>query len=453
MAIWKAASGIKERLADWVRSDERRDGKRVLGKDDHPIRPEHFDQSATMTLRRLHRAGHQAYLVGGCIRDLLLGLVPKDFDVVTDASPEQVRKIFRNSRIIGRRFRLVHLYFGRDRVIEVSTFRAPSQPEEAGDLLIRRDNTFGSEVEDARRRDFRVNGLFYDLRHEAILDYVGGVRDIERRVLRMIGAPDVRLREDPVRMLRAVRLSAKTGLEIDPRLRRAITRHRDEITRCAPARLQEETMRLLRIGYATQTVATMRALKLLDLVLPVLSPLLEDGGGHAKGAAMLDRYLASLDVACQNETVGDAVVFAAVMGPALERAVFSHPERRERNARCQALLDQYDDALPLTRRLKDELRHVILTQSHLEPGAEGSGRGRRRRGPAPSTLLSRPSFPNALAFLEIRSRIDPSLAPAVARWQEKWKDSRSDEDGDDPADRPPPRRRRRRRKPRAQASN
>jgi poly(A) polymerase len=202
------------------------------------------------TSGRLRRHGHSAYLVGGCVRDLSLGLTPKDFDVATSAKPEEIRGIFRNCRIIGRRFRLAHVYFRGGKIIETATFRANiTQPEfeeeggEAPDLLIRQDNVFGTEEQDAQRRDFTINGLFFDPTSGRIIDHVGGRADLEARTVRMIGNPDVRLREDPVRILRAVRIAAKTKLKIDPELMAAMQRHKDEIARCSKPRQFEETMR------------------------------------------------------------------------------------------------------------------------------------------------------------------------------------------------------------------
>src|SRR5690606_17514971 len=177
---------------------------------------ERLDPDALGVIHRLRSFGHQAYLVGGCVRDLLLGRQPKDFDVATSAHPGEIRAIFRNCRLIGRRFRLAHVYFPGGKVIETATFRTnPNGESESEDLLITRDNAFGTVEEDARRRDFTVNGLFYDVVLGKVLDYVGGRADLERRLLRTIGDPDVRIQEDPVRLLRAVRFAAKLGFEIE----------------------------------------------------------------------------------------------------------------------------------------------------------------------------------------------------------------------------------------------
>jgi poly(A) polymerase len=211
------------------------------------IHASRLDEDAVKVVRRLVRFGHQAYLVGGCVRDLLLGLQPKDFDVATSARPPQLRKLFRNCRIIGRRFRLAHMLFRDGKVIEVATFRRePEDRAEDGDLLLLQDNVFGDPHEDALRRDFTINALFYDVAPGNIIDYVGGLVDVERRLLRTIGDPDIRIQEDPVRILRAIKFSARQDLGIDPALYEAAIRHRSLLARSAPPRVFEEVLRLMR---------------------------------------------------------------------------------------------------------------------------------------------------------------------------------------------------------------
>jgi hypothetical protein len=216
-----------------------------------------IDPDADKVVRRLARHGFQAYLVGGCVRDLLLSRTPKDFDVATSATPKEIRQLFRNCRIIGRRFRLAHIFFG-SKIIETSTFRAnPRDGEDASEtdeLLIRRDNVFGTDTEDARRRDFTINGLFYDVEAEQVIDHVGGLADLERRVVRTIGDPAIRFREDPVRMLRAVKFAARLELEIEPVTLAALVEHRSEIAKCAQPRVLEEIYRLLRGGAAKRSM-------------------------------------------------------------------------------------------------------------------------------------------------------------------------------------------------------
>ena len=256
-----------------------------------PIPVDKIDADAQKVVRRLARAGYEAYFVGGCVRDLLLGRRPKDFDVATSATPQEVKQQFRNCRIIGRRFRLAHVFFGQ-KIIETATFRANPKAPESGlaaagaggaappgtrddenedadeSLLIRHDNVWGTAEEDARRRDFTVNGLFYDLEADRIIDYVGGLADVERRVIRSIGDSNVRFREDPIRILRALKFAARLNFDIDPEAYAAILTHRAEIAKSAAPRVLEELYRLLRGGEAR------RSLELLDVtgVLGVLSP-------------------------------------------------------------------------------------------------------------------------------------------------------------------------------------
>src|SRR5216683_986317 len=215
------------------------------------IPEDRLDPDAVKVVRRLRRAGFTAYLVGGCVRDLLLGMRPKDFDVATSAHPNQVKETFRNSRLIGRRFRLAHVFFRGGKIIEVSTFRANPLDEVADlpqDLLIRHDNVFGNAEEDARRRDFTINALFYDVDEGRVVDHVGGRGDLRGRLVRTIGNPDVRMREDPIRILRAIRFAAKCGLRIEPDTLAAMKKHVAEIPRCAPPRVLEEVLKLLRSG-------------------------------------------------------------------------------------------------------------------------------------------------------------------------------------------------------------
>src|SRR5215510_2202260 len=242
-----------------------------------------IDPDADKVVRRLARRGYKAYLVGGCVRDLLLQRTPKDFDVATSATPNEIKQLFRNCRIIGRRFRLAHIFFGA-KIIETSTFRANPREgvplEEGEELLIRRDNVFGTAEEDARRRDFTINGLFYDIEAERVTDYVGGLADLEARLVRTIGDPDIRFREDPVRILRAIKFAARLGFELEPEKYSALLLHRVEIAKCAPPRVLEEIYRLLRGGAARRSME----LLLETGVLAVLAPELAWLFGYAEAA-------------------------------------------------------------------------------------------------------------------------------------------------------------------------
>jgi poly(A) polymerase len=239
-----------------------------------------IDPDADRVVRKLTRAGHKAYLVGGCVRDLLVARKPKDFDVATSATPNEIKATFRNCRIIGRRFRLAHVFFG-SKIIETSTFRANPRDEDDHDLLIRRDNVFGTETEDARRRDFTINGLFYDVEREEVIDHVGGLADLDGKLVRTIGDPDIRFQEDPVRILRAIKFAARLDFGFEPGTWRALLRWRGEISKCAPPRLLEEIHRLMRGGAARRSFELMVETGVLAVLSPYLAGLLEGDGAPA----------------------------------------------------------------------------------------------------------------------------------------------------------------------------
>lgn len=236
------------------------------------IDPADLNQDALRVISRLERAGHEAYLVGGCVRDLMIGREPKDWDVAASAHPRQIKRLFRNGRIIGRRFRLVHIVYGR-RIIETSTFRSDRdavESSESKDLLIVEDNEYGTAEEDARRRDFTVNALFLDATRHEIIDYVGGLDDLEARVLRTIGDPMVRLAEDPVRILRAIKFATRLGFRIEDATWDAMRELSHTLERSAAPRVLEEVLRLLRSGSALGAFRMMRASGALKVVMPVI---------------------------------------------------------------------------------------------------------------------------------------------------------------------------------------
>src|SRR5512137_417563 len=279
---------------------------------DPEIPVDRLDQDALRVVYRLRHMGHKAYFVGGCVRDLLLDHKPKDFDLATDAHPGEVRAIFRNCRLIGRRFRLAHVYFRDGKILEVATFRAnpidvaEDVPGDA-DLLITRDNVFGTAEEDARRRDFTVNGLFYDPFLGEVIDYVGGRSDLEAHRIATIGDPEIRMREDPVRALRAVRFAARHGFAIEPEVFEAMRRHAGELARCAPPRVLEETFKILRCSGSSRAFELLRSAGALAVVLPSLARTVEAGG--SEGRARFHAFLSALDQVVR----GDAEVSDAVL--------------------------------------------------------------------------------------------------------------------------------------------
>ncbi len=375
----------------------------------HPIDVDRIDPDAVKVLRRLTRAGYTAYLVGGGVRDLLLDRSPKDFDIATSARPNEVRNLFRNCRIIGRRFRLAHILFAGGKVIETATFRKdPTEAldlaedaarEESGidepsdaargesghpldgtalvprrkkrgddaDLLIRHDNVFGEPHEDAIRRDFTINGLFYDLDREEVIDYVGGMADLERRVVRTIGEPDVRFREDPIRMLRAIKFGARCDLGLAPEVYDAIIDNRQELGKSAPPRVLEEVLRLMRGGAAHRSIWLAWDTGLLHVVLPELAAYLDDQGA---GTEALFGRLRAIDARTRDHGVpSDAVLLAALLFEPADEAMEGETD----------LVTAYDDfvatpaeRLAIPRRLRDRMRLVMLAQRRLRTGRHAS---------------------------------------------------------------------------------
>lgn len=249
----------------------------VIDRSEHSISRRRIPENVLKVLYRLHRSGYRAYLCGGSVRDLLMSRTPKDFDIATDAHPMEIRRLFRNSRIIGRRFRLVHIIF-QDMIVEVSTFRREPErgTDENADLLVTDDNTFGSPLQDARRRDFTINGLFYNIADFSVIDYVGGLEDIDAHRVRVIGDPDVRFREDPVRMMRAIEFASRLDFEIEPATWDAIVRHRAEILKASAPRVSEEILDLLRRGWSNGAFRLMVSSGLLEPLLPEIYSTIKD---------------------------------------------------------------------------------------------------------------------------------------------------------------------------------
>ncbi len=240
---------------------------KIIPRPEHPISRADIDVEVLKVLYRLHHKGYKAYLVGGSVRDLWLSKKPKDFDIATDAQPQDIRRLFRNSRIIGKRFRLVQVFFKGGKVVEVSTFRSRSEFDADGELLAP-NNTFGNPAEDAQRRDLTINGLFYDIADFSLLDYVGGLEDLQNRIVRVIGPPEVRFQRDPVRMLRVIRHAARTGFSIDPVAWAGIQSHRHLIRLCNRSRVRDELLKDFKSGYCEDFLLLMLDSGLLSAILP-----------------------------------------------------------------------------------------------------------------------------------------------------------------------------------------
>ncbi|MGZ7039844.1 MAG: polynucleotide adenylyltransferase PcnB, partial [Thermoanaerobaculia bacterium] len=284
----------------------------VVDRSEHSISRRRIPENVLKVLYRLHRSGYRAYLCGGSVRDLLMSRTPKDFDIATDAHPMEIRRLFRNSRIIGRRFRLAHVIF-QDMIVEVSTFRRePERPtEENAELLVTDDNTFGSPLQDARRRDFTINGLFYNIADFSVIDYVGGLEDLDAHRIRVIGDPDVRFREDPVRMMRAIEFASRLGFEVEPATWDALVRHRAEILKASTPRVSEEILELLRRGWANGAFRLMVRSTLLEPLLPEIYHTIKDDGSPYfwKMLEVLDRTVEA------GRKVSDAVSLSVLLLP------------------------------------------------------------------------------------------------------------------------------------------
>jgi poly(A) polymerase len=386
------------------------------------IDPRELDPDAIKVVLRLHQHGHQAYLVGGCVRDLLLKRKPKDFDVATSAHPGEVRAIFRNCRLIGRRFRLAHIYFKGGKIIEVSTFRAnplelDASPEEESaengngdDLLITHDNVFGTAEQDARRRDFTINGLFYDVTEGRVIDYVRGRRDLDEQYIRTIGDPEIRMREDPVRILRAVRFASKLGLDIESRTYAAMEGAVEDLPRCAPARLLEETFRLIRGGVAAPSLKLLAALDALKILLPPVDAYLRRGRESERTfyafAEALDRRVE------KGEPLDDAILMATLLVP-ISRAAPPPAEPPEPGARLSVtqaiedLLAGFVQTARLPRRIAERCRLLLLAQRTLT--------GERRRRSA--SFRRHPLFHEALTVFDLSVEATGEFREALEAWK------------------------------------
>ena len=382
-----------------------------------------IDPDAAKVVRRLVRQGYEAYLVGGCVRDLLVGRAPKDFDVATSARPDDVRRLFRNSRIIGRRFRLVHVLFSGGKVIETATFRrAPEQDEGEDDLLIRNDNVFGEAYQDAARRDFTINGLFYDLEHRVVLDWVGGMPDIERRTVHTIGDPSVRFREDPVRILRAIKFCSRLDFGISAEVYDAMVECRAALARAAKPRLFEELLRLMRSGSAHRALWLAWETGLLDILLPELSTFLAD---QPEDEDTLFRLLDEVDrrIKERGAPLDDVVLIAVLLLEPLREACTGARDRVEAAYR---FLEAIVDRLNVPRRIAEPVRRVVAILPRIESGRSGRF---TRTGLYPTAL----EIASLYAVAQGREPIEVPVSPGTAQ-----------------EDSTPKRKRRRRRSPKAE---
>ena len=398
---------------------------RIFPLDQHGIVRDRIHPCALKVTRTLKDAGYSAFVVGGAVRDLLLDRTPKDFDIATDATPEQVRQLFRRSRIIGRRFQIVHVYCGAD-TIEVTTFRAHQGEEDedrvtAEDGMILRDNVFGAQHEDAIRRDFTVNALYLDPEKQEIWDYHGGVADAKQRILRMIGDPATRFREDPVRMLRAARFAAKLDFHIDATTRAPIAQLAPMLSRIPASRLFDEMMKLLLSGHAERGVRQLRAEGLHHGVLPMLDAILD----HPDRQKFLRAALHDTDERIRHgHSAAPAFMLACLlwfdMGEQFARLRDSGlHEQPALFAAMDDTLDRQRDALAFPRRLDGMIKEIWSLQIRFT----------QRSGGRPARLLAHPRFRAGYDFLLLRAR-GGDAATELADWWERFQNASDEERSD-----------------------
>jgi poly(A) polymerase len=399
--------------------------------EEHQLLLSKIDPDALYILEKLRAAGFIAYLVGGSVRDLLLNQKPKDYDISTSAEPEQIKKLFRNCILIGRRFRLAHIRFGK-KIIEVSTFRSG---DNENDTLIVRDNVWGTPEEDVKRRDFTINGLFYDAATQEIIDFVGGYPDIQKKYLRTVGQPFIRFKQDPVRMIRLLKFQARFGFEVDPPARVALLECRGEIVKSSSARIQEELLRMLESSSSQAFFRLMTEHGILHLLMPVLGDVLESSDG-----AEIYSYLQEIDTTLHEPPrplLDRTILLACLVYPILQKRIQTRYIDRERHPHLGEIYEEVHDQINeifhpfflLPRRLRVGLTSILTGQYRLTP----IDKKKQRRLRVPND----PEFPKALDFLEVRSCLEPGLKQIYDQWKEIVTSP--------PSDAPPKRRRRRKR--------
>ncbi|MFP4316800.1 MAG: polynucleotide adenylyltransferase PcnB [Desulfovibrionales bacterium] len=407
----------------------------IRSRSEHTVSRKNIDADALKVLYRLSRHGHTAHLVGGGVRDLLLGRTPKDYDIGTSAKPNQIKKLFRNAMLIGKRFRLAHIRFGPN-IIETSTFRRmpeinadPSDPD--ADLFCKRDNTFGSPEEDALRRDFTINGLFYDIKTFSVIDHVGGLEDLEKRLVRCIGDPAIRFREDPVRMLRAVRFASRLGFAIEQETYRAILEHHEEIRKAPAQRVIEEVLRLFSYGSGEPAFRLLRETGLLQDLFPEIDRWLDMAGESETG--LFWKMLEALD---RLEGVGDAPP------PALALAVLFHAPLQDlvRSAKEQdpktpfaslvnRMLRPVALRMQIPKRIFFRMLMLYFHQARFDPES--------KRRFSKAKFVRQETFAEALWLYAVRVGAGQGDESSLAKWQEEFEQVRGETGQDSGSGRAP----------------
>jgi len=389
----------------------------VIPRAQHPISRKMIDEEALKVLYRLHRHGFSAYLVGGSVRDLLLGKVPKDFDVATNAHPQEINNLFRNSRIIGRRFRLVQVFFKGRKIIEVSTFRSRSEFEEIqteeGNVI--RTDSFGTPEDDAQRRDITINGLFYNIADFSIIDYVGGMADLEGRIIRTIGDPNERFQQDPVRMIRVIRHAARTEFSIEDAARQAIIEHRDEIRKCSPSRVRDEFIRDLREGVAQPSLHLMLQTDLLFSFFPDFLKVFGNWNPlKNKQQQFFLRLFGLVDRLVKvGRSVPESILFALFLTPYLRAVTPEHPflGDRERSTylaqTIRLVIQEILTPFSVPRGTKEMASQILIAQSNLKRSIQ--------KGVIPKRLKLKKYFLEAVLFFGIEAQANGEKVPRILR--------------------------------------
>ena len=384
--------------------------QRIYSFEEHQLCMKKVDSDALYVMQKLRTAGYIAYLVGGSVRDLLLHKNPKDFDICTSAQPEEIKKIFRNCILVGRRFRLAHIRFGK-KILEVSTFR--SGDNELDELIVR-DNKWGTAKEDALRRDFTINALFYDSDSQSIIDYIGGFEDIKKQTLRTIGQPFIRFRQDPVRMLRMLKFQARFGFTIDDPSHIALLECRQEIMKSSPARILEELLRMLESKASEPFFRLLAEHGFMHLLMPSLGDFLD-----SKDAEEVFSFLKEIDhyfMKSDHINLSRAVLLAALVFPILEKKIYTRYMNRDIilhlgqiSEEVHELLDEmFRPFINLSRRLRTSLQSILVSQYRITPF--DSKKPRRIRIPQD------PDFMQAMQFFEIRCTLEPALKVVWEQW-------------------------------------
>ncbi|EKD53652.1 MAG: hypothetical protein ACD_60C00162G0007 [uncultured bacterium] len=384
----------------------------IIPRNQHPISRDDINQNALKVLYRLHHAGYQAYLVGGCVRDLLLKRRPKDFDIATNARPEDVRKLFKNCRLIGKRFRLAHILFGRE-IIEVATFRTHHEkaPELQGKMhhgMIVRDNVYGTIEDDAWRRDFTINALYYNIANFSVVDYVDGMHDIKARLLRIIGEPEQRFHEDPVRLLRAARFIGKLNLTVSPETEHTLNQLSHLLQNVSPARLFQEVLKFFQEGATVETFHVLQKYHLFEQLFSQTAACLADR--HTK--KLIEEALHSTDQRIQEEkTVSPAFLLAVFLWhPVTQRVLkteYGHlPPYVALEKALQNVLELQTKQLAIPRMLLVSIREICLLQHHFN----------HRHGSRPYRSLEHPRFRAGYDLLILRAKAGEPVSELADWW-------------------------------------